>query len=118
SGNIRARDIQRAVEGVARVVEANDKKLQRNLDRAQAAMEKEDRRGALRQISSNLGMGLVGLPAQEATVRLYHEILDAARTEMNKMVEEGNAEGLKALAGEFRRTSLEKEIDEAMKKLG
>jgi hypothetical protein len=115
NGPFRAQNLQRAIEGVARRVADSDRRLQRNYDRAKEAAEKDDRRGALRHISSNFREGLVGLPAQEATIRLYHDILDAARTEATKLSEEGDVEGLRRLATDFRRTALEKEIEEAIK---
>lgn len=111
----------KALEGyltriTSQVTKANEK-LQKNLDKAKEAKEKANRKGALSAIMKNFKDGQYGLPAQEETVRLYHEILDAARTEIGELADKGDADGLKAMAKEFKKTDLEKEIDEALSKL-
>jgi hypothetical protein len=103
---------------LAKVKEATDKnaeKLQKNLDKANEALAAKDRKGALKLLLKNFGEGIVGLTPQEESIRAYHQILDAGRTEMAELTEKGDAAALKALAKEFDKTDLEKEIDEALK---
>jgi hypothetical protein len=92
-------------------------KLKKNLDKANEALAASDRKGALKLLLKNFGEGVVGLTAQEDSIRAYHDILDAARTEMAELTEKGDVTGLKALAKDFTKTDLEKEIDEAIKGL-
>jgi hypothetical protein len=114
--NVRAPQLSQMLEQVKTRVERTNDNLQRTLERATKAHEEGNRRVALRHVMSNLSQGHVGLPAQEATVHLYHKILDDARDEIKVMVEEGNQQGLRELAREFRGTDLKDEIDEAMEK--
>jgi hypothetical protein len=92
-------------------------KLQKNLDKANEALANSDRKGALKLLLKNFGEGVVGLTPQEESIRAYHDILDKARTEMGELTEKKDAAGLKALAKDFAKTDLEKEIDEAIKSL-
>ncbi len=105
--------IAKVTEGVKRTNE----KLQKTLDRAREAHDKQDRKAALRHIFTNFKYDIYGLPAQEATVALYRELMDDAREEINKLVEKKDADSLKALARELKRTDVEKEIDAALEKL-
>ena len=105
---------------LAKVKEHTDKtseKLKKNLDKANEALANKDRKGALKLLLKNFGEDVVGLSPQEDSIRAYHDILDAARTEMGELVAKKDAAGLKALAKEFAKTDLEKEIDEAIKEL-
>jgi hypothetical protein len=105
---------------IKKVKENTDKmseKLRKNLDKANEALAAKDRKGALKLLLKNFSEGVVGLAAQEESIRAYHEILDAGRTEMARLTEKGDAAALKALAKDFAKTDLEKEIDEAIKGL-
>jgi len=95
------------------VQDAGDK-LQKNLDKAKESLDKEDRKNALKYLLKNFKEDVVGLGPQEDSIRMYHEILDAARTELATMVEKKDADGIKALAKEFKKTDIESEIDDAM----
>lgn len=112
------RQLQGQIERVKQSVDRENSRLEKDLERAREAYERQDRSRALSSIMKNFKTGKVGMPAQEATVRLYHTILDEARGEVSELVAESDAEGLRALAREFKRTDLESEIDEAIKKLG
>ena len=104
--------------GVTKKVAKAEKKLNKNLSKAQASWEKQDRRNAIKSILKNFKEDMVGLEAQESTIRLYHEILDAARTEIAEM---GDAEDatkkLKAMKAVFKKTDLLDEINEALESL-
>lgn len=97
--------------------EKNSAKLQKNLDNANKALEAKDRKGALKLLLKNFSEGFVGLAPQEESIRAYHEILDAGRTELAELTEKNDAAALKALAKDFDKTDLEKEINEAIKGL-
>ncbi|MCA8915811.1 MAG: hypothetical protein KDB90_10410 [Planctomycetes bacterium] len=95
-------------------VDKANEKLQKNLDKANDYLAKEDRKNAVKYLLKNFKEGVVGLQAQEDTIRAYHDILDAARSQMAELVEKGDAEGLKALAKDVDKTDMEKEVDEAI----
>lgn len=110
--------LEAMIDKVADKTEKDNDKLQKTYDKAKAAHEKGDRKGALSEISKNFKTGLVGLAAQEETIRLYHAIMDEARTQLKDLTEKKDVEGLKVLAKEMRKTDVEKEVNEAMKNLG
>lgn len=101
-------------EKVKDQVDKADKKLQKNLEKANDCLAKEDRKNAVKYLLKNFKEGVVGLKAQEDTIRVYHDILDTARGEMAKLVEKGDTDGLKSLAKELKDTDMESEIDEAL----
>lgn len=103
------------VRKVADKMDAENKKLQKNLDKAVQANEKADRKTALKHLLANFKDGKVGLEAQEASIRLYHEIMDAARAEIDAMVSAGNKDGLKGMAKDLKGTDAEKAAQEALK---
>ncbi len=111
---VKADKLKAMITEVADLVEDANKKLQKNLEKAQQAVEKEDSKNALKTLLKNFGEGVVGLDAQEASVRLYHEIMDKYREQKDALVEKGDVEGLKELAKVVKKTDLEKEVDEAI----
>ncbi|MDC1141959.1 hypothetical protein OAU50_02610 [Planctomycetota bacterium] len=96
-------------------VEKEEKDLRKNLDKAKASMEKEDRKNAIKSLLKNFKDGIVGLKAQQESIELYHEIMDAARDEMQDFVEKGDTAGLKKLATEMKKSDVETEIKDAIK---
>ena len=94
--------------------EKASEKLQKNLDKAKDYLDKQDRKNAVKYLLKNFGEGVVGLTPQEESVRMYHEILDAARSELATMVENKDADGIKNLAKELKKTDMESEIDDAL----
>jgi hypothetical protein len=111
---VRADKLKEMIGKVAGLAEDANKKLQKNLDKAQAAKDKEKTKDAIKSLLSNFEDGYVGLEAQEGSIRLYHEIMDGIRAKKDELVEKGDLEGLKALAKDVKKTEVEKEIDEAM----
>lgn len=114
---VRANKLEAMVVRVEKDAEKANDKLQRNYDKAKEEYDDGDTRKALRYLLKNFddGEGPVGLPAQEESIRLYHEIADDARTKIDKLKEARDSDGLKDLAKEFKRTPVEKEIEEAIK---
>lgn len=92
-----------------------DKKLAKTLEKAQQQIEKKDDKGAVKSLLSNFKTGYYGLPSQEASVKLYREIMDAGRERIKEMHEKGDTEGLKGIAKDYKGTDLEKEANEALK---
>lgn len=109
------KSLQAMIDKVKEKSEKDNSKLQKSYDKAKAAHEKGDRKGALSEINKNFKTGLVGLAAQEETVRLYHTIMDEARAQMKELADKKDVDGLKNLAKEMRKTDVEKEINEAIK---
>ncbi|MCB9932828.1 MAG: hypothetical protein H6841_05320 [Planctomycetes bacterium] len=111
---VKADKLKAMITKVADQVEDANKKLQKNLEKAQQAMEKQDSKNAIKSLLKNFGEGVVGLDAQEESVRLYHEIMDSIREQKDALVEKGDVDGLKELAKVVKKTDLEKEVDEAI----
>ena len=114
NGTPKADQLKASVDKVKDQSEKAAEKLQKNLDKAKDYMSKEDRKNAVKYLLKNFDEGLVGLDAQEETIRMYHEILDAARSELATLVEKKDATAIKSLAKEFKKTDMETEIDEAL----
>ena len=110
--------LKKHIELIAKQVEKVNEDLEKGFTKAQEAHNNSDRKTALKYILKNFKDGQVGLPAQEETIRLYRSIMDSARTEMESMVAEKDAEGLKRLSRELRKTDVQKSIDEAISELG
>lgn len=106
--------LQTALKKIAKDSDKANAKLQKNLDGAKAALEKGDRKGAMRLIMRNFKDGEVGHDAQVETIRTYHEILDAARGEIAEMIENKDADGIKNLQKDIGKSDLDKEIKEAL----
>ncbi|MDC1141971.1 hypothetical protein OAU50_02680 [Planctomycetota bacterium] len=96
-------------------VEKEEKSLRKNLEKAQASMEKDDRKNAIKSLLKNFKDGQVGLDAQQETITLYHEIMDAAREELSELATSGDVDALKKLAGDMKKTDLEGDIKSAIK---
>jgi hypothetical protein len=111
---VKADKLKAMINKVSDLVEDANKKLQKNLEKAQQAVEKDDSKNALKTLLKNFGEGVVGLEAQEASVRLYHEIMDKFREQKDALVEKGDVNGLKELAKVVKKTDMEKEVDEAI----
>jgi hypothetical protein len=111
---VRADKLKLMIGNVAKQVEDSNKKLQKYLDKAQADVDDSDNAGAIKNLLKNFKEDVVGLEAQEGSIRLYHSIMDSIREQKEKLVEKGDVDGLKDLAKIVKKTEMEKEIDEAM----
>ncbi|MCA8915813.1 MAG: hypothetical protein KDB90_10420 [Planctomycetes bacterium] len=111
---VRADKLKLMIAKVSDLVEDANKKLQKNLDKAKESADKEDSKGAIKDLLKNFKEDVVGLEAQEGSIRLYHEIMDGIRAKKDELVEKGDVDGLKELGKIVKKTELEKEIDEAM----
>jgi len=113
-----ASELQAYFEKVSSKMEDSNKKLQKGLDEAKKSWESKDSVKAMKAIRSNFKDGLVGLDAQNETVRLYHDVVEAARAEISALAGEGSADSvkkLKAMKATFKGTEVESTINEALK---
>jgi hypothetical protein len=113
-----AKELEAAFGKVSAKMDDNAKKLQRRLDNAKKSWEAKDASKAMGEIRGNFKDGLVGYDAQNETIRIYHEVVDAARAQVDALKAEGSADSvkaLKAMKGTFKDTEVEKLIDEALK---
>lgn len=113
-----AKELDTAFSKVSAKMEDNSKKLQRRLDTARKAWEAKDATKAMSEVRGNFKDGLVGYDAQNETVRIYHEIVEAARAQVDTLKGDTSADAvktLKAMKNTFKNTEIEKSIDEALK---
>lgn len=111
---VKANKLEAMIDKVADLAERENKKLQHNLDKAQQCVDKKDDRKAVYELRRNFKEDVVGLDAQEGSIRLYHEIMDRIRDQKDEMVKKGDVDGLKDLAKVVKKTDMEKEIDDAI----
>ncbi|MCC7509940.1 MAG: hypothetical protein IT464_11310 [Planctomycetes bacterium] len=112
-----AKDVKSKLDGLNDSIEAMEQKLRKNLDAAKASLEKNDLRNFFKTIFKNFGEGIIGLKAQEEGIKVYRELLDKTRDEIDTILEDRPKDGesrLKALSKNFRDTELRKEIDDAL----
>lgn len=109
-----AKDLEGFFEKVASKMEDASKKLQRNLDAANKAWSAKDRKNALASVMRNFKEGYVGLDPVEPTVRLYNELLEDARAEIQRLAEANDVKALKALKAQLKGTDAEKDVDKAL----
>jgi hypothetical protein len=116
---VRPDALKKMIEKVADEVEDANDKLQKYFDKAKEEYDEGDVGKAIKYLLKNFddGEGPVGLPAQEESIRLYHEIMDNARAKMEELVEAGDVDGLKDLEKEVKKTPLEDEIEDAVSEL-
>lgn len=112
------KDLKKKLEGLADAMEAAEQRLRKNVDIAKGQLEKKDYRNFFKTLFKNFGEGIVGLDAQNEGIKMYREVIDTTREEINEILEKRPEDGsarLKALSKDFRDTELRKEIDDAMK---
>ncbi|MBX3473683.1 MAG: hypothetical protein KF754_04810 [Planctomycetes bacterium] len=112
-----AEELRSSIKKVSDKVDSANKKLQKTYDAAKAAWDKNDRSNALKSVLKNFKEGLVGLEAQQNSISLYHEIMDAARASISDMAGKGDKEALKGIAKELKGTDAAKDAEAALAKL-
>jgi hypothetical protein len=111
------RDLTREIERVSENMERLEQRLQSNLDRAKEALERDDVRNFLRSVMNNFREGVVGLSAQEESIKLYRELMDKTRDEISDILADRPEDGLSRLRNmsrDFRETELRREIEDAI----
>jgi hypothetical protein len=112
--------LTRNFDAVAEVMKKSNDKLQKNLDEAKKAFEAKDAAKTLKALAENFSTKIVGLSAQEASIKLYHELIDGGRKEMQDSIAAGGKtleKKLKEMKKTYKDTELVKEIDAALKEL-
>jgi hypothetical protein len=113
-----AKELEAAFDKVGSKMDDNAKKLQRRLDNAKKSWEAKDANKSMSEIRGNFKDGLVGYDAQNETIRIYHEVVEAARAQVETLKADGSADAmktLKALKNTFKDTELENDIEAALK---
>lgn len=112
------KDLKKRLEGLGDAIEAAEQRLRKNVDLAKGQLEKKDYRKFFQSLFTNFKEGIVGLEAQNEGIKIYREVIDTTREEINDILEKRPADGqarLKELGKNFRDTELRKEIDDAIK---
>jgi hypothetical protein len=113
-----AKELDASFGKVSAKMDDNGKKLQRRLDNARKAWETKDASKAMSEIRGNFKDGLVGYDAQNETIRVYHEVVEAARAQVETLKGDNSADAIKALKAmknTFKDTEVEASIDAALK---
>jgi hypothetical protein len=111
----KAKELKASLEKIPAQMEKAESRLRKNYDSARAAWDKQDQANALKPILKNFKEGLVGLEAQQETITLYNQILEAGLEKVKKAHERGDMEALKGLSKDFKGTSVGKAADDALK---
>lgn len=112
--------LERNLKAVADLMKKSNERLQKKLDEAKKAFEAKDTAKTLKALAENFKTRIVGLEAQEASIKLYHQVIEGGRKELASAVALGgkNAEKkLKEMKKLYKDTELVKEIDSALKDL-
>lgn len=107
-------------ESVADLQKKSNERLQKKLDEAKKAFEAKDAAKTLKALSENFATKIVGLEAQEASIKLYHQLIEGGRKEMQEAIAAGGKtleKKLKEMKKTYKDTELIKELDAALKDL-
>jgi len=115
ASNIQIRALEGLLDRVAPAVDAMDRRLQRNFERAESSWDSADRAGALRNLTRVFREGMVGLDSVVKSTELYHKIMDAAEDEIAALKEAGDSAALRGLSRELRGTRVEKLVQDAIR---
>lgn len=113
-----AKELDASFGKVSAKMDDNGKKLQRRLDNARKAWETKDASKTMSEIRGNFKDGLVGYDAQNETIRIYHEVVEAARAQVETLKGDNSADAvkaLKAMKNTFKDTEVEASIEAALK---
>lgn len=105
------------VEEVKTAMDAVNTRLQKNLDEAKKALDAKDTAGFLKAAMKNFKEGVVGLSAQEDTIRAYRTTIDNARKDVDSILAEKPKDAekrLKEMQKTYKGTELAKDIKDAL----
>jgi len=111
----KAKELKATLDKVPAQVEKAETKLRKNYDSAKNSWDKQDGAGALKPILKNFKDGFVGLDAQQDTIALYNQILEAGLVKVKESHENGDVDALKGLSKDFKGTVVGKAADDALK---
>jgi hypothetical protein len=109
--------INKDITALTEHADAKNKLLQKNLDAAKAALEKKDTRKFFTAVLKNFKEGVIGLEAQNESIKVYRELVDKTREEINEILETKPTDAekrLKALSKDFKDTEVEADIKDAL----
>lgn len=109
--------LKKLIEQVTKKSDDANKKLEKTYVKAEESHTKNDPKGSLKLLVRNFKEGYVGLPAQESSIRLYHQIMDGVRKQAEEMRDNGDESGLKTLGKDYKGTDAEKDIAECLKNI-
>lgn len=112
-----AAGLKKDIESLKDHADAKNKLLQKNLDAAKLALEKKDTRKFFAAVLKNFKEGVIGLDAQLESIKVYREVVDKTREEIDDILETRPADAdkrLKGLAKDFKDTEVEKDIKDAL----
>lgn len=112
-----AKSLMADVEKVADSMAGMNEKLAGNLEDATKALEGKDVKKFLKAVNKNFKYGVVGLSAQEDTIKLYRKLMDDTRADVESLLSnrpEDAEKRLKDLSKDFRDTEIEEEIKDAL----
>ncbi|MBZ0137619.1 MAG: hypothetical protein K8I27_14730 [Planctomycetes bacterium] len=107
----------KGIESVSDLMTKANDRLLGNLEEARKCLEDKDTRKFFKAALKNFGYGYVGLEAAEETIKLYRATIDAARAEVDKILESRPEDGqkrLKDMSKDYRDTELESKIQDAL----
>lgn len=113
-----AAQLKRFFESIADQMKKSNEKLQKKLDEAKKSFEAKDTAKTLKALGENFATRIVGLEAQEASIKLYREVIEGGRKEVQDAIAAGGKDlekKLKELKKLYKDTELAKEIDAALK---
>lgn len=112
-----ARKLKRSIDDVSDMMEKFNEKLQKNVEDMKEALEDKELKKFFKAALKNFKFGVVGLEAQEETIKLYRKQIDDARERIDQILEDRPDDGqdtLKSMSRDFRDTELKDEIDDAI----
>lgn len=111
----KAKDLKATLDKVPAQVEKAESKLRKNYDVAKTSWDKQDGANALKPILKNFKEGLVGLDAQQESISLYNQIIEAGLEKVKQAHDRGDNEALKGMSKDYKGTAVGKAADEALK---
>jgi len=112
-----AKQLATKIEEVTATMDLVNKRLQKNFDEAKKSLDAKDTAGFLKHAMKNFKEGVVGLSAQEETIRAYNKTIDDARDEVDDILSEKPKDAekrLKEMQKTFKGTELAKDIKDAL----
>lgn len=111
------KSLKKTLEGLSDEVTKLNDKLNESTEEARKALEAKDLRDFFKAAVKNFKTGVVGLKAQEDAISLYRKVIDDAREEVDRILEERPEDGkdrLKDMSKDYKDTELYSTIKDAM----
>lgn len=112
-----AKQLQGKIDSITEMRDAINKRLEKTLADGKKALADKDNATFLKAALKNFNEGVIGLPAQDDTIRAYRDLLDETRKEVDAILADKPKDAekrLRALEKDFKGTELVKEIKDAI----